>query len=112
MPAPEIPPGYALVRLSDLAEMTAARPPAPEPPGDAWSGLAAAVAMVTAKLSRHDVDLSDLAEGVPPAGIIAALAVMAATGLRYCLEGSTEKLLRDMGELAAMRGRGPDGRQL
>ncbi len=114
MPKPEIPPGCVLIRLTDLAGLLAARSPAPEPdpPDDAWSGLGAAVAMVTARLGRHDVGLDDLAEGIAAESIIAALVAMAAVGLRCCLEGRTEKFLQDMGEIAVTRGMGPDGKAL
>lgn len=115
MAKPEIPRGYALVRLTDLAALLAERtPPDPGPqPEDAWAGLAVAVAMVTAALGRHDIDLEQLADGADPAGIIRVLVPLAAAGLRNCLTGDgVEKFLRDLGEIAAMRGRGPDGRQL
>jgi len=110
----EIPRGCALVRISDLVAL--AGQPAPEPhrqPGSAWEGLAIAVAMVTAALGHHDVDLGQLADGADPASIIRVLVPMAAAGLRNCLtDASVEKFLQDLGEIAAMRGRGPDGRLL
>ena len=65
----EIPPGYALVRLSDLA--THAGPPPPDPglrrqPGDAWSGPDAAIAMLTAKPeTRTSVTISSRTESRP-----------------------------------------------
>lgn len=111
---PEIPRGYALVRIADLAGLPgqpAAEPP--HQPGSAWEGLAIAVAMVTAALGRHDVDLAQLADGADPASIIRVLVPMAAAGLRSSLsDDSVAKFLQDMGEIAAMRGRGPDGRRL
>jgi hypothetical protein len=110
----EIPRGYALVRISDLVTLSAQ--PAAEPhrqPGSAWEGLAIAVAMVTAALGHHDVDLGQLADGADPAAIIRALVPMAAAGLRNCLtEDSVGAFLRDLGEIAAYRGRDTDGRPL
>ncbi len=114
MSKPEIPRGYALVRIADLAALAAQ--PAAEPsrrPGTAWEGLATAVAMVTAALGRHDVDLGQLADGAEPASIIRPLVVLAAAGLRARMdEDSVEKLLQSLGEIAAYRGHGPDGRPL
>lgn len=119
MPKTEVPPGCAVVRLADLAALLAARPsPAsagPEPPRqpeDAWAGLGAAVALCTARLGKQDVGPEQLADGIPPELIIAPLVAMAAAGLRGCLEDGAEAFLRDMGLIAATRGRGPDGEPL
>ena len=121
MPKSEIPPGCVLIRLADLAALIAARPgqlppgPAepPRQPEGAWSGLAAAVAMCTARLGENrDLGPGHLAEGIPPEYIIAPLVAMAAAGLRACLEDGAEAFLRDMGLIAAARGRGPDGEPL
>lgn len=114
MAKPEIPPGCVVIRLADLAALLAAVP-APEPPrraDDAWSGLGAAVAMLTARLGKQDVGPGQLAEGIPPEHIITALVAMAAAGLRGCLEDGAETFLRDLGLIAAARGRGPDGEPL
>lgn len=114
MPKPEMPPGCALVRITDLAALIAAQPrsvPAALPT-DAWSGLASAVAMVTARLGRHDVDVGQLADENDTASVIHALVAMASTGIRGCLEDGAEAFLRDLGLIAAARGRGPDGEPL
>jgi len=116
----EIPRGHALIRLADLAALLAGQPPpgaaAAEPPAqaeDAWEGLASAVAMLTARLGRCDIDLSQLADGAGAESVIGPLVAMAAAGLRHCLtEDGAGKFLRDMGAIAANRGRGPDGRAL
>jgi hypothetical protein len=122
MPKPEIPRGFALVHLADLAALMAAAarqaaaapdPAAPpQPPADAWSGLASAVAMLTARIGRHDVDLGQLADEADTAAIIAALVAMAAAGLRGCLDDGAEGFLQDLGVIAASRGRGPGGEPL
>jgi len=122
VPKPEIPPGCVLIRLADLAVLLASRPAQPpagscpaepaRPSGDAWSGLAIAVAMVTARLGHHDVDPGHLAAGTDAASIIRPLAAMASAGIRGCLEDGAEGFLRDMGLIAAARGRGPDGEPL
>ena len=111
----EIPRGCAVVRIEDLRALLGVQPSpvtaAAELPGSAWDGLAIAVAMVTAALGRHDVDLGQLADGADPAAIIRVLVPMAAAGLRHCLtDDSAGQFLRDLGEIAVMRGRAPDGR--
>ena len=80
----EIPPGYALVRLSGL--VTHAGQPPPDPglrrqPEDAWSELGAAVAMLTAKLGNQNVSHDQLADGIPPEFIMSALAALAVPGV-------------------------------
>jgi hypothetical protein len=112
-----------LIRVADLAALLAAppgqRPVAPvateppQPPADAWRGLASAVAMLTARLGHHDVDPRQLADEADTSAVITALVVMAAAGLRGCLDdGAAMSLLQDLGEIAAFRGRGPDGERL
>ena len=62
----QIPPGFALTRLDDLAALLAGQPaPPPEPgrTGDAWTGLSAANAMLTAELGNQDVSREHLADG-------------------------------------------------
>ncbi len=123
MPKPEIPPGCVLIRVADLAALLAAlpgqRPPAlvpaepPQPPADAWRGLASAVALLTARLGHHDIAPGQLADEADTAAIIAALVVMAAAALRGCLDdGAAMSLLQDLGVIAGRRGRGPDGETL
>ena len=116
----EIPRGHVLLRIEDLAALLAAQSSPvtataelPAPDGDAWAGLAVAIAMVTARLGHHDADPGQLADETDAASIIRPLVAMAAEGLRGCLpEDGAQRLLQDMGLIAASRGIGPDGRKL
>lgn len=122
MSKPEIPAGCVIIRLADLAALLAARPgpvpPLPVPavpsqPGpDAWSGLASAVAMLTARIGNHDVDLGQLADPADMASVVTALVAMASAALRGCLEDGAGQFLQDMGALAVNRGQDPEGRSL
>lgn len=111
----EIPRGCVVIRITDLAALIASDPAAAAPartPEDAWSGLASAVAMLTAHLGRYDVDIAQLADGTDAASIIRPLVIMASAGLRVGFQDQAEEFLQSMGALAATRGRGPDGRLL
>lgn len=122
MPKHEIPPGCVLIRITDLAALLAALPQQPRPvpagpkpshqPEDAWDGLGAAIAMLTAHLGRHDVDLGELAEGTDATSIIRPLVIMAGAGLRAGFKDQAGEFLRSMGAIAATRGRGRDGELL
>ena len=69
--------------------------------------------MCTAHLGdNRDLGPGQLAQGIPPEFIIGPLVAMATAGLRGCLKDGAETFLRDMGLIAAARGRGPDGEPL
>jgi hypothetical protein len=117
MPKREIPRGHVLLRIEDLAALLAglpgrpAIPPADPPPpaDDAWSGITAAVAMVTARLGGQGGDsIAQLADGVGPTAIIGALVSMTAAALKHCLDDDAEGFLQNMAMTAARRGCGLD----
>jgi hypothetical protein len=108
---PQMPPGFVLVRLTDLAALLAAQDKAgdtsPEPEaadGRAWEALAAAVGVVCAQLWRPDVDPADLMADVPAESVVRFLAAIAAGLSRGAFADDGAAPLRDLGELAATRG--------
>jgi hypothetical protein len=115
----QIPPGYALVRLTDLAALLAAR--AARPPettgatatcAAAWDGLAAATGMLTGELGSHQVNRADLAGGAPAEAVIGALVTVGAGLLKVHQPDSAAALLQYLGLVAASRSTGPDGEPL
>ena len=119
MPKHEIPPGHALIRLSDLAALLDSRGDRPpQAPGAAaaysatWEGLAVATSMLTVELGGHQVSRADLAGGVSPEAVIGALVTVGAAVLRGHQADSAPGFLEYLGLIAASRGRGPGGEPL
>jgi len=79
----------------------AAEPAGPVPAADVWLALGAAVACVTARVSRAPVDLDDLTADVPAAPLVRILATLAASALRELTADQGASILTDLGLLAA-----------
>jgi hypothetical protein len=104
-------PGYALVRLDDLAALLAAGSPRPtgpaaeqppEPDGATWQALGTAVGILTARIHSTGTSHGDILGDTPPGPVIAALAVIAAAVLVTALPpGRAGALLEDLGLAAA-----------
>ncbi len=107
-----VPPGYALVRVADLAALQAARadsspapaPPDPEPVEATLAGLAEAIGILTARANGQRLPLSG---DVAPTAVTGALAVIACAALAQLLPADRgARLLADLG-LAAVREEAP-----
>ncbi len=111
-----IPPGYALVRIEDLANLPGSRPaPAASDTGNASAGqatmpaLAEAVSLLSARI--HGVGDFGLSGDVPPGSVMAALTILARAflgGLGLRDDGAA--LLRDLGEAAVRENDSPPGK--
>jgi hypothetical protein len=109
-----VPPGHVLIRVEDFTALLAARKPEPAPPqaehaalpdaAATWQGLAAVVALLTARLGGYRIGPGDVADDVPPAAIVAAMLTLTAAALTQLLDDHGEALLRDLGLLAAREG--------
>lgn len=102
-----VPPGYALVRLDDLAALHSARadpgPPAalpePQPSEATLAGLAEAIGILTARANGQRLPLSG---DVAPTAVTGALAIIACAALAQLLPADRgARLLADLGLAAA-----------
>ena len=100
-----VPPGYAIVRLEDLAELLRrqAQPPPPAPAEQSRAtiaGLSEAISLVTAE--HEGIASPGLSGDVPPGAVTAALTVFTAALLRNLLPADrAAALLIDLGIAAA-----------
>jgi len=101
-------PGYALIRLDDLAALLHDRQAAPEVT-PTWPGLAGAVALLTEYLSSHPRSLGALPGDMPPGPVIGALVVLVSAALDVFLPGAETDVLRQLGLTAALRTAGTGG---
>ena len=103
-----VPPGYALVRLDDLAALLAHNDPAPQPPppapGATWQALAASVALITDKLGGTGASHADVIGDLPPESVVRVLVILTAATLAALSPDKGTALLRDLGLLALGEG--------
>jgi hypothetical protein len=103
-----VPPGFALVRIDDLAALTPRSAPenARRDQADTatWEALAASIAILTARLGHIDVRQADLIGDTPPAAVIKALVILTAATLAALMPDQGATLLRDLVKTAAQEG--------
>jgi hypothetical protein len=104
-PGSNVPPGYVLIRIDDLAVILAdRRERAAETPAAAAQtrALAAVVSLLTGELTDAPLTQAELVADASMARIVRLLVVMSTGLMRGILPGDGAGLLRDLGAAAAL----------